>query len=83
VFQGNLSLPEPEKEKFNNFFIDHHAVFILEANKHGETNLVQLVIDTGYAQSKKKNHLWLNRKCPDNYRPYRRTYQKPKARFNS
>jgi len=55
MFQDNLSLPEPEKEKFCKFLMDHHAVFSLKANECGETNLVQLEIDTGDAQPRKQN----------------------------
>ena len=42
MFQNNLSLTDPEREKFCKFLMDHHTVFSLEDGEHGETNLVQL-----------------------------------------
>ena len=55
MFQNNLSLPELEKEKFCQFLMDHHTVFSLEDNERGETNLVQLEIDTGDAQPRRQH----------------------------
>ena len=55
MFQNNLSLPELEKEKFCRFLMDHHTVFSLEDNERGETNLVQLEIDTGDAQPRRQH----------------------------
>ena len=55
MFQDNLSLPKLEKEKFCQFLLDHHTVFSLEDNERGETNLVQLEIDTGDAQPRRQH----------------------------
>ena len=55
LFQNNLSLSKLEKEKFCQFLMDHHTVFSLEDNERGETNLVQLEIDTGDAQPRRQH----------------------------
>ena len=48
-------MPELEKEKFCQFLMDHHTVFSLEDNECGETNLIQLEIDTGDAQPRRQH----------------------------
>ena len=55
LFENNLDLPEAEREKFCKFLMDYHMVFSLEDNDCGETNLVQLEIDTGDAQPRRQN----------------------------
>ena len=54
IFKDNLCLPKSEREQFCKFLMDLHTVFSLEQNEYGETDLVQLEINTGDAQLKKQ-----------------------------
>ena len=49
TYKGTFSLPEAEELKLMAFLMDHHEVFALEEGERGETNLMQLEIDTGNA----------------------------------
>jgi len=44
-----LDLPEPDKTLLCDFLLDHNDVFALDEIDRGETDLVQLEIDTGDA----------------------------------
>ena len=46
---GNCSLNSSEQEKLHALLSEYHEVFSLEDNERGETDLVQLTIDTGDA----------------------------------
>ena len=45
-------LPEPEKSRLCEFLADHHEAFSLEEGERGETDLIQMEIDTGSAPPK-------------------------------
>ena len=47
-------LPEPEKSRLCEFLADHHEAFSLEEGERGETDLIQMEIDTGSAPPKKQ-----------------------------
>ena len=49
---GNLTISQ--KEKFVEFLVEKHEVFALEEDEKGETNLVQMTVDTGGAPPKKQ-----------------------------
>jgi len=55
IFKEKFQLSESEKEEFCRMLMDHHEVFSLEDNEHGETDLVQLEIDTGDAQPRRQH----------------------------
>ena len=42
-------LPDPDKTLLTEFLMDHHDVFALDESDRGETDLIQLEIDTGEA----------------------------------
>lgn len=44
---GKPDLTEQDKTLLNNFLMDHYDVFALEETDQGETDLIQLEIDTG------------------------------------
>ena len=47
-------LPEPEKKLLCNFLAENHLAFSLEKGERGETDLIQMEIDTGDAAPKKQ-----------------------------
>jgi len=47
-------LPESEKKQLRDFLADHHEAFSLEEGERGETDLIQMEIDTGDACPKKQ-----------------------------
>ena len=47
-------VPENQKEKFLEFLAQKHDVFTLEEGEKGETDLVQMEVDTGDATPKKQ-----------------------------
>ena len=51
---GEPDLPKAEKEELLAFLADHHEAFSLEDGERGETDLVQLEIDTGDSPSKRQ-----------------------------
>ena len=53
-FKHKIQLSRPEKEEFCKILMDHHELFSLEDNDHGETNLAQLDIDTGDAPPRRQ-----------------------------
>ena len=55
MFYDNLHLSEPERLKFCQFLMDHHEAFSLQENERGETELIQMEIDTGNAQPKRQH----------------------------
>ena len=46
-------LPNPEKKTLLKFLANHHHAFCLEEGERGETDLIQMQIDTGDARPKK------------------------------
>lgn len=50
---GEPDLPDPEKETLLRFLTEHHYTFCLEEGEGGETDLIQMEIDTGDAYPKK------------------------------
>ena len=42
-------LPDPDKTLLTQFLMDHHNVFAIDESDRGETDLIQLEIDTGEA----------------------------------
>ena len=53
LYKDNVDLPQPMKESFFQFLSNHHEAFSLE-NERGETNLLEMEIDTGDAPPKKQ-----------------------------
>ena len=53
-FEHTIKLPENERIAFCEFLKKHHTAFSLEDNERGETDLIQLEIDTGEASPKKQ-----------------------------
>ena len=51
---GELDLPEKEREAFQAFLMSHHHAFSLEDGERGETDLIQMEIDTGDAHPRKQ-----------------------------
>ena len=51
---GELNLPREEKETFQSFLRQHHHAFTLKDGECGETDLIQMEIDTGNAHPKKQ-----------------------------
>ena len=49
---GKPDLPQSQSTQLMNFLADHHDVFSLEEGERGETDLVQLEIDTDYSPPK-------------------------------
>lgn len=47
IGETNHTVKNSEKEKLYALLSEYHEVFSLEDNKRGETDLVQLMIDTG------------------------------------
>ena len=45
IFDGSVSLPDPERTIFCKMLLDHHNAFSLEEDERGETDLIQLEID--------------------------------------
>ena len=54
IFGDSVSLPEPKRTIFCEMLMDHHKAFSLEADERGETDLIQLEIDTGGAPPKRQ-----------------------------
>ena len=54
LYRDSLDLPEREKEAFCDFLAKNHMAFCLDEGERGETDLVQLHIDTGDAPPKKQ-----------------------------
>ena len=54
MYSDSLELPDHEKTAFCDFLADHHMAFCLEDGQRGETDLVQLQIDTGDALPRKQ-----------------------------
>ena len=55
MFYDNLHLSKPERLKFCQFLMDHHEVFSLQEEEWGDTQLIQIKIDTGNAQPKRQH----------------------------
>ena len=53
-FIGEPELPKAEKEELLAFLADHNEAFSLEDGERGETDLIQLEIDTGDSPSKRQ-----------------------------
>jgi len=49
INENNCALNLSEREKLHALLLEYHKVFSLEDNERGETDLVQLTIDTGDA----------------------------------
>lgn len=49
MYSDSLELPRQKKTAFYDFLADHHMAFCLEDGERGETDLVQLQIETGDA----------------------------------
>ena len=49
-----LDLPRQEKETFQSFLSQHHHAFTLEDGERGETDLIQMEIDTEIVHTKKQ-----------------------------
>ena len=47
-------LPEPERKHLCDFLAESHLVFSLEKGECGETDLIQMEIDTGDTAAKKQ-----------------------------
>ena len=47
------TLPPPERQELVNFLQKHHTVFALEEHERGETDLVEMTIETGDAEPHK------------------------------
>ena len=47
-------LPEPQKKLLRDFLAEKQLTFRLEKGEHGETDLIQMEIDTGDATPKKQ-----------------------------
>ena len=54
LYKDNVDLPQPMKESFLQFLSNHHEAISLEDNERGETNLLEMEIDTGDAPPKKQ-----------------------------
>ena len=54
LYKDSVDLPQPMKESFLQFLSNHHEAFSLEDNERGETNLLEMEIDTGDAPPKKQ-----------------------------
>ena len=54
LFWDDLNLGEEHKKSFCEFLMQHHLAFSLEDGERGETDLLQLEIDTGEALPKKQ-----------------------------
>ena len=46
---GEPDLPEPHKTAFKEFLAEHHSAFSVEEGERGETDLIEMEIDTGNA----------------------------------
>ena len=55
MFYDNLRLTEAERLKFCQFLMDLHEAFNLQEDEQGETELIQMEIDTGNAQPKRQH----------------------------
>lgn len=49
------NLPPAEKATLMDFLCTHHNIFSLEDGERGETDLIQMQIDTGYATPKRQS----------------------------
>ena len=47
---GHIDLPSRQKDLMNHLLCDHHDVFVLSDGERGETDLVQMEIETGDAR---------------------------------
>ena len=56
---GKPDLPQSQSTQLMNFLADHHDVFSLEEGECGETDLVQLEIDTGDSPPKRQPLRWM------------------------
>ena len=54
LYKDNIDLPDPAKELFLRFLSNHHEAFSLEENERGETDLLEMEINTGDAPPKKQ-----------------------------
>ena len=54
LYKDNIDLPHPVKDSFLQFLSNHHEAFSLEENERGETDLLEMEIDTGDAPPKKQ-----------------------------
>ena len=54
MFVDDIDLPTPEKETFCQLIMDHHEAFCLSETERGETDLLEMEIDTGEACPKKQ-----------------------------
>ena len=54
MFVDDIDLPIPEKEIFCQLIMDHHEAFCLSETERGETDLLEMEIDTGEAPPKKQ-----------------------------
>ena len=54
IFGDSVILPEPKRTIFCEMLMDHHKAFSLEEDERGETDLIQLEIDTGGAPPKRQ-----------------------------
>ena len=54
MYKDSIDLPQPAKESFLQFLSNHHEAFSLEENERGETDLLEMEIDTGDAPPKKQ-----------------------------
>ena len=53
-YRDTLQLPPQDKESFCDRLTDYHAAFCLDEGERGETDMVQLHIDTGDAQPRRQ-----------------------------
>ena len=51
---GGLEIPEKERRLLCGFLADHHEAFCLEEGERGETDIIQMEIDTGDAAPKRQ-----------------------------
>lgn len=54
IFHQDLEVPEEAKEQLLQFLQEHHVSFALEEHERGDTDLIQLEIDTGDATPRKQ-----------------------------
>ena len=47
IYRDSLDLPSAERDTFCQFLMDHHQAFSMEEGERGETDLVEMEIDTG------------------------------------
>ena len=53
-YRDTLQLPPQDKESFCDLLTDYHAAFCLDEGERGETDMLQLHIDTGDAQPRRR-----------------------------